>query len=129
MENGKKSNTTFREKLIDRFLNFAVQVYKLEKSMCKTFSGRHIYSQLFRSATSAGANYDEATAAESKQDFIHKMQISLKELRESFYWIKFIDKAKIIPENNDLLTFLNNENKELLNFLGKAVSTAKKNKN
>jgi len=117
-----------REKLIERFLKFAVEIYKLEKILCKTYSGRHVYGQLFRSGTSSGANYDEATAAESKQDFIHKMQVSLKELRESYFWLRFIAMAEIISDKETILLNLLQENKELLNIIGKAVSTSKINK-
>jgi four helix bundle protein len=116
-----------REELIERFLNFAVEIYKLEDGLCKSYSGKHIYGQLFRSGTSSGANYDEATAAESKKDFVHKMLISLKELRESYFWLRFIKKAKMLSENDAVLTSLMKENKELLNIIGKAVSTAKIN--
>jgi four helix bundle protein len=117
-----------REKLIERFLKFAVEIYKLEKNLCKTYSGRHIYGQLFRSGTSSGANYDEATAAESKQDFIHKMQISLKELRETYYWLRFIKISEMISDKETMISDLLKENKELLNIIGKAVATSKLNK-
>lgn len=117
-----------REVLIERFLEFANSIYKLEKYLCISYSGKHVYGQLFRSATSSGANYDEATAAESKPDFIHKMQISLKELRESYFWLRFIKKADLINENDSNLSALIQENKELFNIIGKAVSTAKLNK-
>jgi four helix bundle protein len=117
-----------REQLAERFLEFAVAIYKLENPLCKTYSGRHIYGQLFRAGTSVGANYEEASAAESKADFIHKMQISLKELREAYWWLRFIKKAQIIPETDPVLIFLLSENKELLNIIGKAVATSKKNK-
>jgi len=117
-----------REELIERFLKFAVGIYKLEKTLCKTYSGRHVYGQLFRSGTSSGANYDEATAAESKQDFIHKMQVSLKELRETYFWLRFIKMAEMISDKETILLNLLQENKELLNIIGKAVSTSKINK-
>jgi len=117
-----------REELSKRFLEFAVNIFKLEKQLCKTYSGRHVYGQLFKAGTSAGANYEEASGAESKSDFIHKMQITLKELRESFYWLRFIQKAQLIPDNDPVLIFLLNENQELLKIIGKAVITAKNNK-
>lgn len=117
-----------RDQISERFLEFASRIYKLEKSLCKTYSGRHIYGQLFRAGTSAGANYEEASAAESKPDFIHKMQISLKELRESYWWLRFISKVRLIAEDDQELVFLLKENKELLNIMGKSVATAKQNK-
>ena len=94
----------------------------------KTSVGRHIGKQLMRSATSAGANYEEACGAESRADFIHKMQVSLKELRETFFWLRFLKMAEIISDKETVLLNLIQENKELLNIIGKAVSTAKINR-
>ena len=116
-----------REIIIERFLAFAVKIMSLEKVLCKSYTGRHIYGQLFRAGTSSGSNYNEASAAESKKDFIHKMLISLKELRESDYWLKLISLSGLMPNDDPTLTFLLQENKELLSIIGKAVATAKKN--
>ncbi|MBN4065985.1 four helix bundle protein [Candidatus Amoebophilus asiaticus] len=112
--------------LSERFLEFAFNIYKLSGRLNKTSSGRHVFGQLFRSSTSVGANYEEACAAESRADFIHKMQVVLKELRESFWWLRFIRKVQLIPEDDNILAFLLMENKELLNIIGKSVVTAKK---
>jgi len=117
--------TSFSDDMSDRFLMFAVKVTQLEKQICKTYSGRHIYSQLFRSGTSAGANYEEARAGESLADFIHKMQIVLKELRESHFWIRLILAAKLINTEDEGLKFIFKESKELANITGKSVVTAK----
>ena len=111
--------------MADRYLNFAVSVLKVEKQLCKTYTGRHIFGQLFRAATSAGANYEEARAGESRVDFIHKMQIVLKEFRESLFWIKLIIVAKLIPSEDEGLIFIFNESKELINITAKSVVTAK----
>jgi len=117
--------TSFSDDMSDRFLMFAVNVTKLEKQICKTYSGRHIYGQLFRSCTSAGANYEEARAGESLADFIHKMQIVLKELRESHFWIRLILAANLINSEVEGLEFIFKESKELANITGKSVVTAK----
>ncbi|MEI7723867.1 MAG: four helix bundle protein, partial [Bacteroidota bacterium] len=74
---------SFSDNMSNRFMVLVVNIIKLEKQLCKTYSGRHIFGQLFRAGTSAGANYEESRAGESRADFIHKMQIVLKELRES----------------------------------------------
>jgi four helix bundle protein len=74
-----------RENLSDRLIEFAADTILLCDKLNRTLAQRHIAGQLVRSATSSGANYEEACAAESRADFIHKMQIVLKELRESFY--------------------------------------------
>ena len=87
---------SFSDDMSDRFMVFVVNIIKFEKQLCKTYSGRHICGQLFRAGTSAGANYEEARAGESRADFIQKMQIVLKELRESHFWIKLIITAKSV---------------------------------
>ena len=115
----------FSDNLSDRFMLFTVNIFKIEKQLCKTYSGRHIYGQLFRAATSTGANYEEARAGESRADFIHKMQIVLKELRESYFWIKLIIAAKLVTSEDEVLKFAFNESKELANITSKSVVTAK----
>lgn len=116
---------SFSDDLSDRFMNFAVTILKLERELLKTYSGRHIYGQLFRAGTSAGANYEEARAGESRADFVHKMQIVLKELRESYFWIKLIVASKLITSEDDLLKILYTESEELKNIIAKSVITAK----
>jgi len=73
--------------LDDRLLDYAARIVRLAESLPKTRSGNHIAGQLLRSGTSALANHAEAQAAESKSDFLHKMRICLKELRESYRWL------------------------------------------
>jgi len=116
---------SFSDSLSDRFMVFVVNIIKLEKQLCKTYSGRHIYGQLFRAGTSVGANYEEARAGESRADFIHKMQIVLKELREASFWIKLIIAGKLIATEDEVLKFLFNESKELTSITAKSVVTAK----
>jgi len=118
---------SFSDGMSDRFLVLIVNIIKLEKQLCKTYSGRHIYSQLFRAGTSAGANYEESRAGESRADFIHKLQIVLKELRESNYWIKLIIGTKLTTSDKEVLKFLFNESKELAKITAKSVVTAKSN--
>lgn len=119
--------STFSDDLSNRFMVFVVSIIKIEKQLCRTYSGRHIYGQLFRAGTSVGANYEEARAGESKADFIHKMQIVLKELRESNFWIKLIITSKLITSEEEALKFLYNESKELMSITAKSVVTAKLN--
>ena len=71
------------DQIAERLLTFAAKVISLVQTLEKTPTGYHIGKQLLRSATSAGANYEESRGAESRNDFIHKMQIVLKEMRES----------------------------------------------
>jgi four helix bundle protein len=76
--------------LSDRLLEFGASAVNLALKLNKTAVERHIALQLLRAATSSGANYEEACAGESRADFIHKMQIVLKELRESLYWLRLL---------------------------------------
>ena len=71
-------------------LDYGVAIIKICARLSKMAIGKHIGNQLLRSGTSVGANYEEARGAQSKADFIHKLQIVLKETRESFYWLKLI---------------------------------------
>ena len=72
-------------KLSDRLLDYAVQIINPTMNLGKTMVGRHIANQLLRSGTSVGSNYEEACGAQSRADFIHKLQIVLKEFRETTY--------------------------------------------
>lgn len=115
----------FYDELSDRFMIMAVNVINLEKRLCKTYAGRHIYNQLFRAVTSVGANYEEARAGESRADFVHKMQIVLKELRETQFWLKRIKTAKLTLPDDENLTDLLRETNELTGITAKSVVTAK----
>ena len=85
-----------QEELSDRLLNFAVRVGKVVDALPDTRLGRHVAGQLVRCGTSPAPNCDEACAAESPRDFIHKLSIVLKELRESRVWIRFIIRAELL---------------------------------
>ncbi|MHC1702688.1 MAG: four helix bundle protein [Tenuifilaceae bacterium] len=111
--------------LSDRFLVFVVEVIKQGKKLNKSFEGRHIYGQLFRSSSSSGANYEESQSAESKADFIHKLQVVLKELKESLFWLKLINKIEFIDQSESNLPFLLRENQELIKIIAKSIVTTK----
>jgi four helix bundle protein len=112
--------------LSERLLDYGVGILKLIMKLDNTLPGKHISDQLFRSGTSAGANYEEACGAESKADFIHKLQIVLKELRESHYWLKLIQKANLLSAA-DVDAWLR-ETKELINIIAKSLITVKNKK-
>ncbi|MCK4689960.1 MAG: four helix bundle protein [Candidatus Marinimicrobia bacterium] len=114
------------DELSERFLNFAAEIIKLFSLLSKTYVRRHIGGQLVRAATSAGANYEEARGAESRADFMHKLQIVLKELRESLYWLRLIKRTKLIQ--SERINPLISESKELTNIIAKSVVTAKAKK-
>jgi four helix bundle protein len=87
------------DELIERLINFAARVGKVVDALPDTRMGRHIGGQLVRNGTSPAPNYEEACAAESRADFVHKPSISLKELRESRCWIRLIIKTEMLPEH------------------------------
>lgn len=88
-----------RQDLSERLLEFSANAVKLTAKLNRSVIGRHIANQLMRASTSCGANYEEACVAESRADFIHKMQIVLKEMRESRYWLRLIVKVGLFPES------------------------------
>ena len=112
-----------RRDLGNRLLDFAAETIPLVHRLGKTIVGRHIANQLLRSVTSAGANYEEACAAESRADFIHKLQIVLKESRESLYWLKLTKKAQLL--SNEAMEPLEQEARQICKIIGKSVTTAK----
>lgn len=114
------------EELSERLLDFAVRVGKWVDALPKTRLGNHVVGQLLRSGTSPAPNYEEGCAAESRNDFIHKLSICLKELRETRLWLRFIIKAKLLPENK--VKDIYNESNQLCNIVGQSIATSKKSK-
>jgi len=124
--NGKATERTTmmqeRRNLGERLLEYGARIIKLVECLPNTLVGRRVADQLLRSGTSAGANYEEARAAESKDDFVHKLQIALKELRVSNYWLRLLVKSgKISAERMDDLL---DESNQLRAMLSKSVATA-----
>ena len=112
--------------LSERLLVFAVRVGKVVDALPETRLARHIAGQLIRSGTSPAPNYEEARAAESRADFIHKLGVCLKELRESQCWIRLIVKTELLPEHK--MGELHEECSELCNIIAQSIVTAKKNR-
>ena len=111
--------------LQDRLIDYAVQIIALSEALPDTKAGKHVASQILRSGTSPAPNYGEAQSAESKADFVHKLKVALKELRETEVWLKVIKKAKMVtPEST--LTPLIKETDELVAILFTSIGTAKK---
>ena len=110
------------DELGDRMLDFAARVGKVVDALPNTRLGRHIAGQLVRCGTAAGPNYEEGCAAESRADFIHKLRICLKELRESRSWIRLIIKAELLSDKKMIL--LLDECTQLCNIVGKSIVTA-----
>lgn len=83
--------------LAERLLEFAHQVLRLCKELRQDLPGRHVARQLIRASSAGGAIYEEARGAESRADFVHKIGIATKEVRESLYWLKLIERADLAP--------------------------------
>jgi four helix bundle protein len=124
---GKKDANWPSEKhqnLSERFLQFAVRVIRIAAALPNDEIGRTIRSQMADSGTSSGANYEEACGAESRPDFIHKMLVVLKELRETRYWLRLIIAAELLPESR--LADVCKEADELISITVTSVRTARR---
>lgn len=109
--------------LENRLIIFASRIIGLSESLPKSPAGKYLGGQILRSGSSPALNYGEAQAAESKADFIHKMKICLKELRETLVCLKIIEKRKFF--NNDLLLSIMQENNELVAIFVSSIKTIK----
>ena len=125
--NDKEKNSQREFDLEDRLVKFAVSYIELAERLPRTFAGRHLGGQLIRSSTSAALNYGEAQSAESRKDFIHKIKIVLKELRESRICIKIIIN-KPLNKQTQIRKKILKECNELIAIFVTSVSTAEQKK-
>ncbi len=110
--------------LSERLLRFSVDIFLFLKTIPHNVENNVIRYQLAKSSTSAGANYEEAQAGSTRPDFNAKVDIALKEMRESNYWLKLLDALKI--GDLDLLKKLLKESHELKLILGSIASKTSK---
>ena len=118
-----KDDKTFD--LEDRLIDFAVRIIRIAEALPKTKIGNHIAGQIIRSGTSPAPNYGEAQGAESRSDFIHKMKVSLKELRETRVWLLMIVRASLIKPAAKLEPLID-ENNQLISIFVKSIDTARR---
>jgi len=111
--------------LDERLINFAASAIDVSEALPNTIAGRHIAGQLVRCGTAPALHYGEAQGAESRKDFIHKLKIGLKELRESFNCHRIIQKKKWYDKER--LTKILDENNQLISIFVKSIETARKN--
>jgi four helix bundle protein len=111
------------DELSKRLWHFAARVGNVVEALPDTRLGRHIAGQLVRCGTSSPPNYDEGCAAESRADFVHKLGIALKELKETQGWLHLIIISHLISEKR--ITPLRDECCELSKILGRSIVTAK----
>ena len=112
--------------LEDRLIKFAVLIIDIVGSIPDNKAGNHMGGQLLRSGTSPALNYGEAQSGESLKDFIHKIKIVLKELRESYVSLKIIHLAKLYKDE-DKIVHAEKECNELISIFVRSVETAQKN--
>ena len=119
MENKRQFN------LDQRLIDFASTIIDMVDALPKNISANHLASQVVRSGTAPALHYGEAQGAESRKDFIHKMKIGLKELRETYSCLRIIE-LKVWIEKSMMSTIIN-ENNELIAIFVKSIETAKNN--
>ena len=109
-----------------RTFEFAKRIVNLVDRLPRTLAATEIGRQMLRSGTSVGANMQEADAAESRSDFIHKVSIALKEARETRYWLALVD-ATILSNDSEVQALLQ-ESTELTKILFTIIANARKNR-
>ena len=98
--------------LEDRLLQYSARIIRLVEKLPNTRAANHVAGQLLRSGTSPLPNHGEAQAAESANDFVHKLKVCLKELRESYRWLRLVQTVPLLPPKR--VTPLVNETDELI---------------
>ena len=111
------------KKIKERAYEFAIDIINLVRKLSKDTAGFVVGRQLLRSGTSIGANVEEATGAFSKDDFTFKMNIALKEARETNYWLRLVRDSGIMKEIDIKETL--DESEHLKNILSAIVKTSK----
>ena len=112
--------------LEERLLNYSARIIRLVEKLPNTRAGSHVAGQLLRSGTSPLPNHGEAQAAESANHFVHKLKICLKELRESYRWLRLVQKVPLLSPKR--VTPLVNETDELIRIFVTSIRTAGRRK-
>ena len=113
--------------LEERLIDFGVSVVRIVESLPATRAGNHLGGQVLRSGTSPALNYGEALGGESRNDFVHKIKLVLKELRETYNCLRIIERSNLYEDNQKLHGVLV-ENNELIAIFVKSAMTAEKNR-
>lgn len=128
--NDGKAGSDPRPRVFDleqRLLEFASAIIDISESLPRTRAGNHVAGQLLRSGTSPYSNHGEAESAESPDDFIHKLKVCLKELRETRRWLRLIHRKAWLRTGKEL-TYALNEVEELIRIFVASIRTAAKNR-
>jgi four helix bundle protein len=118
----RKTNARFD--LEDRLLAFSARIILVD-ALPNTRAANHLAGQLLRSGTSPYGNHGEVEAAESRKDFVHKLKVCLKELKETRRWLRLINKAKMLPTQK--MVSILDETEELIRIFFTSIRTAEKN--
>src|SRR5688500_17654158 len=116
--------------LEERLLEYAARICRLVERLPKTRAGNHVAKQLLKSGTSPLPNHGEAQAAESPEDFVHKLRICLKEMRESLRWLKLIARVPLVrasPDQAEVASLID-ETDQLTRIFVNSVRTAEQNR-
>ena len=108
-------------------LEFAVRIIRVTESMKRSRAANHVADQLLRSGTSPYGHHGEAEGAESRADFVHKLKVCYKELRESRRWLRLVQRAELVAKPG-LLTGLLTEAEELVKIFASSIRTANRNR-
>ena len=111
--------------LEDRLVDYASSIIELTEALPNTRAGNHVAGQLLRSGTSSAPNYGETQGAESRRDFVHKLGVCLKELRESRIWLRIIRRRGMLKEA--IVEPNMRETEELIRIFKTSIATAKRN--
>lgn len=115
-----------RQDLSTRLIDFAVLIYEITNEFYNKTGNQYYTNQIVRSSSSSALNYGEALSAESKKDFIHKIRIALKELRETHFALQIIQRIKLSKSESLVINAIK-ENNELISILVKTLQTAEIN--
>jgi four helix bundle protein len=113
--------------LEERLLEFAVRVIRVTESINRSRAGAHVADQLLRSGTSPYGNHGEAEGAESRQDFVHKLKVCYKELRETRRWLRLVQRTPLVAKP-ELLAEILKESDELIRIFAASIRTAQSNR-
>ncbi len=112
--------------LEERLLEFSVRVIRVTDSMTRSRAATHIADQLLRSATSPYGHHGEAEGAESRADFVHKLKVCYKELREARRWLRLVQRVPLVKKP-ELLASILQEAEELVRIFAASIRTAESN--
>lgn len=114
-----------KNQLEERLIEFSISIIHISENIKTDFASNHLYKQLIRSGTSVSLNYGEARAAESNKDFVHKMKVILKELRETYINLRLMLGAGIF-ESREIAIKIRNECDELIAIFVASLKTIEK---